>query len=107
MATVVTVTPVKTQAVFFPFDLFDGGGARAGVELLADALRELLDDNRRERKATRARAYTAKVHIEEFVFNQLADYKDWRTEARRAAEKALRAGDQLLWVAGSHLGVLP
>src|SRR5262245_58086602 len=103
MATVVAVTLVKTQAVFFPFDLFDGGGARAGVELLADALRELLDDNRRERKTTRARAYTSTVRMEEFVFNQLADYEDWRAEARQAADKVLRAGDQLLWVAGSHL----
>lgn len=98
---------MKTHALFFPFDLFDASGTRAGVELLADAVRELIADNRREKKATRARAYTNKVRIEEFVFNQLADYQNWRSEARQAAAKVWQAGDRLLWVAGSHLGVLP
>lgn len=98
---------MKTHAIFFPFDLFDGGGARAGVELLADAVREMLADNRRERRPTRARAYTGKVGVEEFLFSALTDYQDWRGEAQRAAEKALRDGDRLLWSAGSHLGVLP
>jgi hypothetical protein len=40
---------VTTRIVFFPFDLFGSGGAAAGVELLADAIEEMLDDNRRER----------------------------------------------------------
>ena len=40
---------MKTCAVFFPFDLFGSGGAGAGVDLLADELREILADNRRER----------------------------------------------------------
>ncbi len=48
---------VKTSAIFFPFDLFGSGGTRAGAELLADAVREMLADNRREKMPTRAAAY--------------------------------------------------
>ena len=108
MVTIVTAAnSVKTQAIFFPFDLFDGSGGRAGVELLADGLREMLADNRRERKPTRARAYANKVHAEEFVFDQLADYQDWRGQARLAAKKVFRGQDRLLWIAASHLGLLP
>src|SRR5579872_3023649 len=49
---------VKTSVVFFPFDLFGSGGTAAGVQLLADELREMIADNRRETVATRARCYT-------------------------------------------------
>jgi hypothetical protein len=46
---------MKTTALICPFALFGNPGAAAGAELLADALREMLDDNRRERRATRSR----------------------------------------------------
>jgi agmatinase len=98
---------MKTRAVFFPFDLFGGGGARAGAELLADAFREMLADNRREKVPTRARAYTDKVAVEEFAFDTLDDYRGWRREARKRVREILRKGEFLLWVAGNHLGVLP
>jgi len=71
-----------TRAIFFPFDLFGSPGTRAGPELLADAVRDMLDDNKRERIATRARAYAGKVRCEEFYFEKLADYQDWRDQAR-------------------------
>jgi len=73
---------VTTRAIFFPFDLFGSAGSKAGAELLADAFQEMLADNKRERIATRARAYTNKVRFEEYAFESLADYQDWRTEAR-------------------------
>jgi arginase family enzyme len=98
---------MKTTAVFFPFDLFGSGGAGAGAALLADEFREILADNRRERVATRARAYTGHVRVREVPFAALADYEAWRERGRRAARAALRGGDFLLWVAGNHLGVLP
>jgi arginase family enzyme len=98
---------VKTSVVIFPFDLFGGGGAAAGAQLLADAVRELLDDNRREPKATRARAYQDRIKLREFTFEKLADYDDWRSQARAAARQAWRRGDFLFWAAGNHLGVLP
>jgi arginase family enzyme len=98
---------MKTSAVFFPFDLFGSGGAGAGAALLADELREVLADNRRERVPTRARAYTEHVRVREFSFETLRAYEGWRGRGRQAVRQALRQGDFLLWVAGNHLGALP
>jgi arginase family enzyme len=98
---------MKTSAVFFPFDLFGSGGAGAGASLLADELREVLADNRRERVPTRARAYTDHVRIREVTFETLADYAGWREKGRQLVRQALRQDDFLLWVAGNHLGALP
>lgn len=98
---------MKTKAVFFPFDLFGSGGTAQGVELLADELREVLGDNKREQVPTRARAYTEEVKIEEYTFEKLADYKDWRKQARRTIRQVLENGEFLLWITGNHLGALP
>src|SRR5258708_4670593 len=98
---------MNTRAIFFPFDLFGSAGAKAGVELLADAFEEMLADNKRERIATRARAYANKVRFEEYSFETLADYQDWRTQARTRIRQVFRQGEFLLWVTGNHLGALP
>jgi agmatinase len=98
---------VTTRAVFFPFDLFGSSGTKAGAELLADAFQEILADNKRERIATRARAYANKVRFEEFAFEALADYQDWRGQARLRVKQILEKDEFLLWVTGNHLGVLP
>ena len=98
---------MKTSALFFPFDLFGSGGTKAGVEMLADAFEEMLADNKRERIPTRARAYTNKVRFQEFTFETLADYQDWRRQARLAVREVLERRDFLLWTTGNHLGVLP
>jgi agmatinase len=98
---------MTTRAIFFPFDLFGNPGTKAGAELLADAFEEMLDDNEREKTATRARAYAGKVRFEEITFDTLADYADWRNEARTRIAKALEKKEFLLWVAGNHLGALP
>ncbi len=98
---------MKTSAVFFPFDLFGSGGAGAGASLLADELREVLADNRRERVPTRARAYTEHVRLREVPFQTLTDYAAWRDKGRQLVRQALGHGDFLLWVAGNHLGALP
>jgi arginase family enzyme len=98
---------VITRAIFFPFDLFGSAGTKAGAELLADAFREMLADNQRERVATRARAYAGKVRFEEFAFDKLADYQDWRGESRKRIRQTLKNEEFLLWVSGNHLGVLP
>ncbi len=103
---VVMMIAMKTSAIFFPFDLF-GGGTAAGVGLLADALRDILADNRRETAPTRASAYTGKVRLREIVFEKVVDYSTWRRQGRQLARAALRQGDFLLWIAGNHLGVLP
>jgi arginase family enzyme len=98
---------VITRAIFFPFDLFGSGGAGAGAELLADAFQESLADNKRERVATRARAYAGKVRCEEFTFATLADYQHWRDQAKARLRQVFKQDEFLLWAAGNHLGVLP
>jgi agmatinase len=98
---------MKTSALFFPFDLFGSGGTAAGVHLLADELREVLADNRRETAATRARSYTPHVRLREFGFATLPAYAGWRRQGRRAVRRVLDRGDFLLWVTGNHLGTLP
>src|SRR5947207_2145573 len=98
----------KTSAFFFPFDLFGSGGTGAGAQLLADAFQEMLADNRREKIATRARAYAGKVRFQEFSFDTLADYQEWRSTARQAVRQVFDQDDDfLLWTTGNHLGVLP
>jgi arginase family enzyme len=98
---------MKTRVVIFPFDLFGGGGAGAGAELIGDELREVLADNRRERTPTRARAYAGQVQLRSFSFETVDHYADWRRQGRQAVRQALRQGDFLVWVAGNHLGALP
>src|SRR5262245_39799977 len=98
---------VTTRAIFFPFDLFGTAGSKAGAELLADAFQEMLADNKRERIATRARAYANKVRFEEFAFETLADYHDWRGQARARIRQVFTQSEFLLWVTGNHLGTLP
>src|SRR5262245_34460253 len=99
--------PAAAAAVIFPFDLFGSAGASAGAELIADELREILADNRRERTPTRAGAYEGQLRLRQFAFDQLDAYQDWRQQGRRAARQALDRGEFLLWIAGNHLGVLP
>src|SRR5213594_3617314 len=82
----------KTQAIFYPFNLFGSAGTSAGVELLADAFREMLADNRRERVPTRAASYQKRVRLREFTFENLADYDAWRTRGRRAIRRVFQNG---------------
>jgi len=82
-------------------------GTRNGAELLADAFQEMLADNKREKKPTRAGAYTSKVTFEEFTLDTIEAYSSWRRDARTAIHDVWQRGDFLLWVTGNHLGVLP
>jgi arginase family enzyme len=98
---------VKVEAVFFPFDLFGSPGSSDGVRLLADAIEEMLADNRRERVPTRARAYQRRIRINELSLDTPAGYGGWRARGRAAAREVLDRNDCLFWFAGNHLGVLP
>jgi agmatinase len=98
---------VTTTAVFFPFDLFGSAGAGLGADLVADALREMIKDNRRERIPTRADAYNDDIRIRSLTFETMAAYCAWRERGRRMARQVFRENDFLLWIAGNHLGVLP
>ena len=96
-----------TSAVVFPFDLFGSPGAREGAELIADALREMLDDNRRERRITRAQAYTNHIRIRDYRLDTMSTHENWRRDGRNAARQILALEQFLLWLAGNHLAVLP
>jgi arginase family enzyme len=98
---------MRTSVVCFPFDLFGSGGAGAGATLLADELREILADNRRENVPTRARVYTEQIRLREITFATLDSYRQWRPQGRKAVRQALRQGDFLVWLTGNHLGALP
>jgi arginase family enzyme len=98
---------LNTSAVVFPFDLFGGAGAADGASLLADELREILADNRRERVETRARCYSDKVRLREIEFADIDAVSAWRRSGRQAVRQVLRQGDFLLWLAGNHLAALP
>jgi arginase family enzyme len=98
---------VKTALTFFPFDLFGSAGTAAGVELLADACREMLADNRREKVPTRATCYMPHVRLREHSFETLDHWNDWRKRGRQAVRQSLDRGDFLVWVTGNHLGTLP
>jgi agmatinase len=98
---------MSTLAVFVPFDLFGSAGAGAGAQLVADAMREMLADNRRERKTTRARSYQKHVRLKEFTFESLPDYESWHRKARQTAKQSLSKKQFLLWVGGNHLTALP
>ena len=98
---------MRTTALICPFALFGSPGAAQGAELLADAVREMLDDNRRERRPTRGRSYQPHVRVKELSLADTAAVSNWRETARAAARQALAAGDFLLWLGGNHLSVLP
>jgi arginase family enzyme len=97
---------MKSSFVIFPFDLFGSAGAGAGATLLADELRAILADNRREKVPTRAQVYTDQVRLREFAFETLDAYADWRDQGRRAVRQVLRQDDFLFWITGNHLGAL-
>src|SRR5262249_13832102 len=98
---------VSTRAVVFPFDLFGSPGTSVGATLLGDALREMLDDNRRETHPARHRAYQNHVRIQELSFETPKAVHAWRRAARSAARSAFSNDEFLLWLCGNHLGVLP
>ncbi|HLW65029.1 MAG TPA: arginase family protein, partial [Gemmataceae bacterium] len=98
---------MSTLIVAAPFDLFGNAGTGAGAQLLADALREMLADNRRERQPARCRAYEGQISIQEFEFEAQHDYQKYHEEARRIAQAAFENEKFLLWLGGNHLSVLP
>lgn len=98
---------MSTLIVAFPFDIFGSAGAGAGAQLLADAIREMLADNRREKQPSRAQAYHGQVRIREISFETIKSVADWRKDAKQLARTALRRGDFLIWLGGNHLSVLP
>lgn len=96
-----------TRAVIFPFDLFGSAGSSAGAQLLADALREMLDDNLQETVPNRSDTYNKSVKIKEVELETIEQLANWQEMGRKTCAKALAKDNRLLWVSGNHLGVLP
>jgi arginase family enzyme len=100
--------PKSTTTVYVcPFALFGNAGTQHGAELLGDAVRELLDDSRRERRACRSAAFRERVRVEELPLATPGDYAAWRTRAGTAVSRAVDAGSLIVWLGGNHLSVLP
>lgn len=97
---------MTTRFLFFPYDLFGSGGTGAGAELLADEIREIIEDNERETVATRADCYTPDIEIDEFLFETGQDYQQWPEDGAKLAQEAIEE-DFVFWVSGNHLGALP
>ncbi|MFM7149893.1 MAG: arginase family protein, partial [Gemmataceae bacterium] len=98
---------MNTQAIFFSFDMFGSPGTASGVHLLADEIREILADNRRETVPTRADAYSTDLRLREIDFPNLASLEKWRERGRKLARPVFQSGEFLLWFSGNHLGTLP
>jgi arginase family enzyme len=97
----------RTVVRVFPFDLFGGGGTTAGAELLADLVREILDDAALETRPTRQHALLGRVDVAEELFDTVEAVVGWRELGRELAAESLEAGDFQLWLGGNHLSVLP
>src|SRR5262245_1486114 len=67
----------------------------------------MLDDNRQERRPTRARAYQNHVKLKELPLDTPAQFSEWQKLARQTAAAALDAGEFLIWIGGNHLSVMP
>lgn len=101
------MAPSRTSVVIFPFDLFGGAGTAEGALLVANELREILSDNRREKVSTRARAYQNHVQVRELEFRDLASLESWRRRGQQECHRAWGRDEFLVWIAGNHLATLP
>ncbi|MFO0935399.1 MAG: arginase family protein [Gemmataceae bacterium] len=95
------------HAIAFPFDLFGNAGTGAGASLLADILREIIEDTEQETRPTRADAYRGRIEISEFAFETLSQISSWRETGTKAVRKCIKDHAFSLWLSGNHLGVLP
>lgn len=107
MAPITNPDSLKTAAVFFPFDCFGSAGTARGAELLADAVREMLADNRREQMPARGHCYTPHIQVRETAFANEKKISKWRSQGRSLVQKSLAGARRLVWVTGNHLGLLP
>jgi agmatinase len=98
---------MKTTAVSFPMDLGGSPGTSQGARLLADALREILDDTQDEIRACRAKSFAGQVRLRELAFETPAQVAAWRQRGGKSVRRVWDQGEFLLWLGGNHLGALP
>lgn len=97
----------RGKVVVFPFDNFGNAGTGAGAMLLADSLREAVDDTEQEPRPTRPHAFANRLDFEEIPFETVGQVARWRETGRGIAKQSLAGNHFTLWLAGNHLGVLP
>lgn len=102
-----TVFPMRTTTIVFPFDQFGNSGTAQGAELLADVLREIVEDTKTEPRAVRAKTFAEQIKIKEYRFETMNALTGWHETGRQAARKALATGEFVIWLGGNHLSVLP
>ena len=95
------------NVVIFPFDTFGNEGTGAGAMLLGDALREAIDDTAEEVEETRPHSFADTLTILEHSFTDIDSLRKWKRTGCETARSLLDANTPLLWLAGSHLGVMP
>ncbi|MBX7102678.1 MAG: arginase family protein [Gemmataceae bacterium] len=98
---------MPTTIFVCPFAMFGNPGTQHGAELIADAVREMLDDAAEESRPCRSVAFANQVTLTELPLATPGDVGAWRMRARAAAREALVAGHFLLWIGGNHLSVAP
>jgi arginase family enzyme len=98
---------VRSNVIVFPFDLFGNGGTGAGAQLLADAVREILDDTQEETRPCRADCLRDRVRVQELAFETPQQVATWRKTGRQVARRLMKSGEFLIWLGGNHLSVLP
>ena len=95
------------NVVIFPFDSFGNEGTGAGAMLLGDALREAIDDTAEEERETRPHSYADALTILEHAFADIDALRHWKRTGQETIRSLLQTDSPTLWLAGSHLGVLP
>lgn len=98
---------MKIPVVVTPLDAFGNAGTGAGALLLADVLREAVDDAAHEGGKTRQSNFAEFLHFFESGFDTPALIATWRTDAGRIARDECLPADFSLWLGGNHLSVLP
>jgi agmatinase len=96
-----------TLVYICPFSQFGNQGTQAGAELIADAVREMLADNQREKRPHRGSAYDQFVRFDELSLATKDEFADWRERAQSVAATVIKKAEFLLFVGGNHLSVLP
>lgn len=99
--------PLANRVVVFPLDAFGSPGTSEGARQLAEVLREILADFRRETVPTRAITWCPHTRLVEAEFHTPGEISLWKSRGHRLAEKTFKRGEHLVWLGGNHLSVLP
>ena len=75
--------------------------------MLADAVREMLADNRQEKMPARGASYTSHLLIKEAEFSTEKQVTKWRSRGGALLKSVLNKSERVIWATGNHLGVLP